>query len=187
MAGKHLLLRFCKRDTVYIMQFFFFFLQHGLGLSIQGPNGQAVGAHNCYWPSCLSFLKLDYWQDLPDDGNMMATLTMPGPSDTVTSLGWSPDGHHLAVVGSNRDVFIWSVHGHRKVEKRLCGHLNALSSCRYSHDGTKLFTSSFDTRVICWDVDGEISSTSLNTCHQHPARSLPAARMTTKCWPWMFA
>lgn len=94
--------------------------------------------------------------DLPDDGNMMATLTMPGPSDTVTSVSWSPDGQHLAVVGSNKDVLIYDVEK-RKVEKKLSGHQNELTACRYSHDGQFLYTSSFDTRVICWNAEtGEI-------------------------------
>ena len=39
-----------------------------------------------------------------------------------------------------------------ELEKSLQGHQNDVTGCRFSADGKLLYTSSFDTRVICWDV-----------------------------------
>jgi WD40 repeat protein len=38
------------------------------------------------------------------------------------------------------------------VEHSLQGHQNDVTGCRFSADGQLLYTSSFDTRVICWNV-----------------------------------
>lgn len=39
-----------------------------------------------------------------------------------------------------------------KLEQSLQGHQNDVTGCQFSDDGKLLYTSSFDTRVICWKV-----------------------------------
>ncbi|XP_055327796.1 WD repeat and SOCS box-containing protein 1-like [Paramacrobiotus metropolitanus] len=89
--------------------------------------------------------------DLTDDGNMFKTLHCEH-SKQVNAIAWSPVGQRIASVGVLKMALLWNART-GTLERRLeNGHLNDVTGCCFSPDGALLFTSSWDTTVICWDV-----------------------------------
>lgn len=69
----------------------------------------------------------------------------------VTSLAVSPDGSELAVASSNDQItLIDSRDG--KSRRSLIGHLGDIRRMRYSVDGSKLISLSYDRTAVVWDV-----------------------------------
>jgi len=96
--------------------------------------------------------------DMLDDGNMFQSLS---PKEAVRSIktsqvAFSPDAKRLATVGDGKTVHVWELQTFT-LERSLQGHQNEVTGCLFSADGKFLYTSSYDTRVICWNVaTGEI-------------------------------
>ncbi|GAV04073.1 hypothetical protein RvY_14409 [Ramazzottius varieornatus] len=93
--------------------------------------------------------------DSMDDGNMFHSLPHIKP---VLGLAWSSNAQLIASVGIGKLVKLWNARS-GKLEGKFEGHNNDVTSCAFSPDGAFLYTSSLDTRVICWEVaTGEIRS-----------------------------
>lgn len=91
--------------------------------------------------------------DLMDDGNMFRTLERDDAfaKKAIKKVSWSPDATQIATVGDGKLAVIYDMKTF-KVAQRLQGHQNDVTGCRFSADGAFLYTSSFDTRVVCWNV-----------------------------------
>ncbi|XP_055352083.1 WD repeat and SOCS box-containing protein 1-like [Paramacrobiotus metropolitanus] len=94
--------------------------------------------------------------DLLDDGNMFRTLPrLDSGKRHVKDVSWSPDAKRIATVGDGKMAVLWEVKNY-EIERQLEGHQNDVTGVRFHEDGRRLFTCSFDTRVICWNIsDGK--------------------------------
>jgi WD40 repeat protein len=82
-------------------------------------------------------------------GKVQADL--PGHSDVITALAFSPDGVVLASGARDRTIRVWDVNS-GKVRTTLSGHADEVTSLAFSADGRKLVSGSLDGSVKMWDV-----------------------------------
>jgi hypothetical protein len=105
--------------------------------------------------------------------NDKAALTPPTQNDTgftwnpnVTGVSWSPNGRYLAgAYGKSHNLNIWDLQEKKPVLSKgiqmpgflfgqTNGHSDTVIDVHWSPDGRYLATSSFDTTVIVWKMDG---------------------------------
>ena len=85
------------------------------------------------------------------DGQLLRTLT--GPTDTVLSIAYSPDGRNLVSGNWDSHIRMWEC-GHRRTPKKHSpGHEEGVPSLVYSPDGATLISGSWDNTIRIWDVD----------------------------------
>jgi WD40 repeat protein/serine/threonine protein kinase len=89
-------------------------------------------------------LRLSLWE--PASGEETETA-----SHTVTSVAFSPDGHHLASGATDHIVRVRDVASGQET-LTLKGHTNGVTSVAFSPDGTRVASASHDQTVRLWDV-----------------------------------
>jgi WD40 repeat protein len=94
-------------------------------------------------------------------GSVATRLT--GPSETVRSLAYSPDGRWLAAAGGDPaksgEIILWHSRNGEKAHT-LKGHDDYVYSLAFSPDSKLLATGSYDKTVILWDVtSGNVART----------------------------
>ena len=84
--------------------------------------------------------------------------TLPGHTDKVFAVAWSPDGARIASTGTDDSVLVWSVVGQRpswgQVGALSTGHGGSMNAVAWSPDSTRLASGSKDTTVQIWIVAG---------------------------------
>jgi WD repeat/SOCS box-containing protein 1 len=90
--------------------------------------------------------------DLMDDGNMFKTLIREERNKPFNYIAFSPDASKLIIVGDGKLALLFDLTNCQMI-RSLKGHQNDVTACCFSDDGKHIFTSSFDTRVICWDAE----------------------------------
>jgi len=74
------------------------------------------------------------------------------PSETVSSLSWSPTSNLLAAGSWDNKVYLWEVQSNgRTVAKALTKHEAPVLCTDFHHEGTKVFSSSCDKTVKLWN------------------------------------
>jgi WD40 repeat protein len=90
-----------------------------------------------------------------DAGTSKLAQTLPGHSDVVRALAFSPDGNTLAagggVPGLNGEVKLWTV-ANWKLANTLQGHTDCIYGLAWRPDGKQIATTSYDKTVKLWDV-----------------------------------
>jgi ribosome assembly protein 4 len=80
------------------------------------------------------------------------TSTLPGHSDAITCVAFSPDGQKLASGSGDTTVRLWDTNTETPYME-LRGHSNWVLCLRWSPDGQKLASGSMDQTVIVWDPE----------------------------------
>jgi len=76
-----------------------------------------------------------------------------GPTSTVTSVAFSPDGKRLtATATGDQSAYVWDVDS-GKLVPALRGHKGVVTTAVFSPDGKQLLTMSRDGTIRLWDVD----------------------------------
>jgi WD40 repeat protein/predicted Ser/Thr protein kinase len=82
--------------------------------------------------------------------------TMPGHTNAVMSLAFSPDEKRLASISSDQTARLWDGETGQLIAV-LSGHTGRLTSIAFAPDGSRLVTSSYDRTMRLWDTtSGEL-------------------------------
>lgn len=83
--------------------------------------------------------------------------------DSITSVGWSNRGQHLAIGTNSGDTQIWDT-THCKLVRTVGGHLGRVSAV--SWNGSTISTGSRDRTIISRDMRARNSITHTHTGHK---------------------
>jgi WD40 repeat protein len=123
------------------------FTLHGHGAMVQAITFSPDGGHIATVGECDNTARI--W----DAMNGKHIMTLDGGA-CLTSLGYSPDGKHLATGRIDGSVIVWDVSGDNGQELfTLSGHAAFIPDLAYSPDGAHLATASFDGTAKVWDLD----------------------------------
>lgn len=90
----------------------------------------------------------------PESGKVVATL--PGETEDVRAVAFSPDGKLLAAAGGlparGGEVKIWDVQ-QRAPLRRIAGHADCIYAVEFSPDGKSVATASYDKLIKLWEVE----------------------------------
>jgi len=90
----------------------------------------------------------------PETGKAVATL--PGESEDVRAVAFSPDGKLLAAAGGlparSGEVKIWDIEK-RAPLRTIAGHADCIYAVGFAPDGKSVATASYDKLIKLWDVE----------------------------------
>ena len=86
-----------------------------------------------------------------DSANGSRLFSLPGHSDQINSIAWSPDGLRLATGSKDRTAKLWDAENGREL-LTLNGHDESVTSVAWSPDGKQVATGSLDNTARIWDI-----------------------------------
>jgi WD40 repeat protein len=118
----------------------------GLAFSPDGRQLASGAASGTAWGEPIGG-ELKVW----DIGTGREVLTLPGHTDNVSCLVFSPDGRRLASGSSDETVKLWDVATGQEA-LTLRGHFGTVCAVAFSPDGHWLVSASHDQTVRIWDA-----------------------------------
>ncbi len=98
-------------------------------------------------------------------GTLLATL--PGHTDSITSIGYSPDGVHLASVGrGDTTIRIWNYQSGSQISTLKHADTDSILCTAYTKDGRLLVSAGLNGVLYLWDV---ASNAEITTWEGHNA------------------
>jgi len=76
---------------------------------------------------------------------------LDGHPSVVKAMTFSPDGHSLAVAGSDKNIYIFDA-ANRRLERILSGHTKPVTSLAFSPDGKLLISGEQHERLKAWQL-----------------------------------
>jgi WD40 repeat protein len=73
-----------------------------------------------------------------------------GHPGVVKTIAYSPDGSHLAVAGSDKNIYVFDAAG-RSPSRELIGHVRPIDALAFNPDGQQLFSVDADETLKVWD------------------------------------
>jgi Prp8 binding protein len=84
-------------------------------------------------------------------------LSLTGHSAAVYSLSFSPDGSSMCSGSFDKTILLWSIGPYCENHNVLAGHKNAVTQVVWSGSGDRIYSSSADKAVHCYDaMSGEL-------------------------------
>jgi WD40 repeat protein len=77
----------------------------------------------------------------------------PAHSNSVFTLEYSPNGHHLISGGRDAHIMVWNTTQDYLLQEKIPAHLYAINSLTFSPSGNYLASGSMDKSVKIWDSD----------------------------------
>jgi len=87
--------------------------------------------------------------DVPT-GEEKRAIGVPGCSNALNAINFSPDNQSLALAKTNGDVTLWRLSGD---DIATAGHFAAVHTVAFSNDGKQLASGCADTNIKLWQVD----------------------------------
>jgi WD40 repeat protein/predicted Ser/Thr protein kinase len=135
-------------------QAFLFDSDTGLRIAVLGDPKSADwflawGARGSRLATCAKYPKnsVRLW----DASTGQLIRTMPGHTNAVMGLAFSPDEKRLASISSDQTARLWDGESGQLIAV-LRGHSGRLTSVAFNPDGTRLVTSSYDRTMRLWDA-----------------------------------
>jgi hypothetical protein len=88
-----------------------------------------------------------------DTASGQVILTLPGHTDAVISVAFSPDGQKIASGSRDHSLKVWDASSGQEI-LTLLGHTDDVNCVAFSPDGQKIVSGSRDQTLIVWDASG---------------------------------
>lgn len=96
---------------------------------------------------------------------------LDGHPSSIKTLDFSPDGKHLAVAGSDKNIYIFD-HAKQSLVKRLSGHTRPIDYVKFSPDGKFLVSTAEYENLRVWDWRNEVLLKEAATSYWHEKRTI---------------
>jgi len=134
--------------------------QGQLVTTIEGRKGERSHALTFSPDGKILAVAIDNAVELLDlAGNTVGRL--PGHSETVTQVSFSPNGQLIATTAWDGTIALWNLEG--TLLHFIQGHSSYALDVQFSPDGKTLASAGADTLIKLWNYDGEL----LNTLSSH--------------------
>lgn len=85
-------------------------------------------------------------------GELIQDLVLPGVTDLVAAITFSPDGARLAAITTSGTLSLWNPQTLELIRTVNTQHTGFVLTLAYSHDGSLLATGSSDRKINLWDA-----------------------------------
>ena len=97
---------------------------------------------------------------------------LPGHTDWVSSVAFSPDGRRIASGSADKTICLWDAETQLQLGSPLTGHTDRVSSVAFSPDGKRIASGSYDMTICLWDAETGLQLGSPLTGHTEPVTSV---------------
>lgn len=115
------------------------------------PKGEWLAIANAQSNNAVEIVGTHIW-NVSDPAHPRKYRTLPGHSDSVTGVLFSPDGQRLATASIDRTVLLWDIKTGEQI-MTLSGHrAGGILEIAINSTGTRIATAGWDGTARIWDI-----------------------------------